>query len=68
MLKLMWNEEDAHKSYYAQGLEQGREEGREESKFEMIKNLLLAKTPMKYIIQASGLSKEEILKINNNVV
>ncbi len=64
MLKLMWNEEDAHKSYYAQGLEQGREE----SKFEMIKNLLLAKTPMKYIIQASGLSKEEILKINNNVV
>ena len=68
VLSLVWNEEDAHKSYYAQGLEQGREEGREESKFEMIKNLLLAKTPMKYIIQASGLSKEEILKINNNVV
>lgn len=43
------------------GLEEGREEGREESKIEMVKNLLLAKTPLKYIVAATGWSEEKIL-------
>ena len=57
MVNLVWNEEDAHKSYFAQGKEEGR--------LELVKNLLLAKTPIKYIVQASGWTKEEILKIAN---
>ena len=69
MVNLVWNEEDAHKSYFAQGKEEGRLEGRLEGKLEgrleLVKNLLLAKTPIKYIIQASGWTKEEILKIAN---
>ena len=36
--------------------------GREEEKFEMVKNLLLAKTPLKYIVAATGWNEEKILK------
>lgn len=42
--------------------DEAREEGREESKIEMVKNLLLAKTPLKYIVAATGWSEEKILK------
>ncbi|MBQ7199599.1 MAG: Rpn family recombination-promoting nuclease/putative transposase [Selenomonadaceae bacterium] len=68
LLNLVWNEEDAHRSYYAQGMEDGIEKGIEQgkakTKLEMVKNLLLARTPMKYIIQATGWTKEEIMKIS----
>ena len=64
VLNLVWNEEAAKESYIAQGREEGREKGREEKAIEMVKNLLLAKTPMKYIVQATGWTKEEILKIS----
>ena len=61
MINLVWNEEtNCKKSYIAQG----REEGRAKSNLEMVKNLLLAKTPMQYIVQATGWTKEEILKIS----
>lgn len=38
------------------------DESREEGKIEMVKNLLLAKTPLKYIVSATGWSEEKILK------
>lgn len=38
-----------------------REEGREEGKLELVKNFLKAKTPLKYIVEATGWSKEKIL-------
>ena len=69
MLNLIWNEEDAKKSYIAQGIEEGIEkgieEGRVETTLELVKNLMLAKTPLKYIIQATGLTKDEIIKISS---
>lgn len=72
MLKLIWNEEDAHKFYYlqgfAKGFAEGFKQGREESKLEMAKNLLKEKMSPEFIANITGLSKEEILKINNNVV
>ena len=40
-----------------------RREGREEGKIEMVKNLLLAKTPLKYIIAATGWTEEKILNL-----
>ena len=43
--------------------EEGRKEGREEEKITMIKNLLMAKTPLKYIVAATGWSEEKILKV-----
>ena len=43
--------------------EEGRDEGREESKIEMVKNLLLAQTPLKYIVAATGWNEEKILKL-----
>ena len=45
------------------GIEQGIEKGREKEKFEMVKNLLLAKTPLKYIVAATGWTEEKILKL-----
>ena len=39
------------------------EDVREESKIEMVKNLLLAKTPLKYIVAATGWNEEKILKL-----
>lgn len=39
-----------------------REETREENTIEIVKNLLLAKTPLKYIVAATGWSEEKILK------
>lgn len=39
-----------------------REETREESKIEMVKNLLFAKTPLKYIVAATGWNEEKILE------
>ncbi|MBQ9487900.1 MAG: Rpn family recombination-promoting nuclease/putative transposase [Selenomonadaceae bacterium] len=38
-------------------------EGREEGKLDMIKNLLSVKTPIEFIVKASGWTKEKILEI-----
>lgn len=46
-----------------EGLAQGLAQGRAEKALEMVKNLLLAKTPMKYIVAATGWSEEEILAL-----
>ena len=46
-----------------QGIEQGIEQGREEERFSIVKNLLEAKTPLKYIVAATGWTEEQILKL-----
>ena len=55
MLKLVWNEEDAHRSYYEQGREDGIKQGIEQGikqsieqgkasiKFEMVKKIYYSK-------------------------
>lgn len=46
-----------------EGLKEGRAEGFLESRIEMIKGLLLAKTPLKCIVAATGWSEEKILAL-----
>ena len=57
MVNLVWNEEDAYKSYFAQGKEEGR--------LELVKNLLKEKMSFDFIARVTGSDKEEILKIAN---
>ena len=45
---------------------EGRAEGRAEGIFQMVKNLLLAKTPIEYIKAATGWSEEKILQVANS--
>ena len=47
----------------AKGRAEGMAAGAEKNKFEMVKNLLLAKTPLKYIVAATGWSEEKILQL-----
>ena len=44
--------------------EEGREVGREEGRFDMVKNLLKVKTPIDYIVAATGWSKEKIAQLS----
>ena len=46
-----------------QGIEQGVEQGHAEEKISMVKHLLGAKTPLEYIIAATGWTKEKILSL-----
>ena len=45
---------------------QGEERGRAEERIEMVKNLLAAKTPIKYIVKATGWSENKILQLKND--
>ena len=47
----------------AQGRAEGRAEGRAQGRIAMIKNLVAVGTPIKFILQATGLTEEEISKI-----
>ena len=47
----------------AQALEEGLNEGRKEKAIEMVKNLLVANTPLKYIVAATGWPEDKILKL-----
>ena len=63
--------EEAHEEGFAEGFiegfiegfVEGFVEGREEKALEMVKNLLMAQTPIKYIVAATGWSEEKILKL-----
>ena len=48
-----------------EGREQGRAEGRAEGKFEIAKNLLAMGIPMDKVVQASGLTEEQISALMN---
>ena len=58
MLGFEYDEDLAKKAIQEDALEKGREE----KAIEMVKNLLMAKTPLKYIVAATGWSEEKILK------
>ena len=49
----------------AEGREQGRAEGRAEGKLEIAKNLLAMGIPMDKVVQASGLTEEQIAALMN---
>lgn len=49
----------------AEGREQGRAEGRAEGKLEIAKNLLAMGIPMDKVVQASGLTEEQISAMMN---
>ena len=75
MIITEYNEEwdnEAKREYYIEkglkqgiekGIEKGREEGREEEKMSFIKSLLSVKTPIEFIIKATGWSEEKILEL-----
>ena len=46
---------------------EGIETGRNEERFQMVKNFLLAKTPIEYIKAATGWSEDKILQIEKNL-
>jgi len=48
------------------GIEQGIEQGRSQEKISIVGNLLRAKTPLEYIVAATGWSKEQILSLAKN--
>ena len=70
MLALEYDPELDHQAWFEEGLKegqkQGRSEGHAEGKIEMVKNLLLAETPLKYIVAATGWTEEQILKVADN--
>ena len=66
VLNLVWNEEDAHRSYYAQGIEQGIEQGKAESKIEMVKNLFKEKMSVDFISKVTGLPINTIIEFEKN--
>jgi predicted transposase/invertase (TIGR01784 family) len=56
--------EKAAQNALKQGLEQGLEQGKREMAFAMVRNFLKLGTGMDIIVQASGLSEEEIRRIS----
>ena len=63
-----WEEEQKHMEIEkgrAEGREQGRAEGRAEGKLEIAKNLLAMGIPMDKVVQASGLTEEQISDLMN---
>lgn len=49
------------------GLKKGKEIGRQNEKLEMAKKLLKMKMPIEQIIEVTGLSREEIEKVNSHI-
>ena len=58
--------EEGLKQGKEEGLKQGKEEGLKQGKEEIAKKLLEMNLPLKQIIEVTGLSKEEIEKIEKN--
>ena len=63
MLALEYDPELERQAWIEEGIEQGIEQGIERERFAMVKNFLRAKTPIEYIIAATGWTEEEILKL-----
>ena len=66
MIITEYNEEwdnDAKRTYYT---EQGIQQGQQEKQLSMIKNFLAVKTPIEFIVKATGWSEEQILKLAQN--
>ena len=59
-----WEEEQKHMEI-EKGRAEGREQGRAEGKLEIAKNLLAMGIPMDKVVQASGLTEEQISALMN---
>ena len=58
---------DAREEGRNEGLAEGIETGRAEKLFQVVKNLLLAKTPIEYIKAATGWSEDNILQFEKGL-
>ena len=58
-------EEEQKRMEIEKGRAEGREQGRAEGKLEIAKNLLAMGIPMDKVVQASGLTKEQISALMN---
>ena len=56
---------EGHKDGLEQGLKQGLKQGKKDEKIKIAKNLLLAKVDIDIIIQTTGLTENDIKRINN---
>ena len=65
-------DKDAIRTYYTeqgiqqgikQGIQQGIQQGQQEKQLSMIKSLLAVKTPIEFIVKATGWSEEQILNL-----
>ena len=64
LLVARYYDPDKRREFYAEGFrEEGREEGRKEESFKVVLNMLKNKFKINDIVMATGLSKEEILKL-----
>ena len=61
--QIEYAKEIAHEEGLEEGLAKGREEGREERNMEVAINLLQLGTPCEIVAKATGLSVEEVLKL-----
>lgn len=58
-------EEEQKRMEIEKGRAEGREQGRAEGKLEIVKNLLAMGIPMDKVVQASGLTEEQISALMN---
>ena len=64
LLVARYYDPDKRREFYAEGFrEEGREEGRKEESFKVVLNMLKNKFKINDIVMATGLTKEEILKL-----
>ena len=59
-------ENSIKKESYEHGIEEGMELGSKEKQIEIAKNLMNLNLSINDIIKATGLTKEEIIKLKNN--
>ena len=62
MLDLQWNFEEAKHAWF----QQGEEHGIKKERFELIKNLFNAGTPIQYIVNVTGWSEEKLLEFKKS--
>jgi predicted transposase/invertase (TIGR01784 family) len=65
MLMTEWNWDDALAVRYEEGLEQGWEEGEENKALEIARNALAKGLPTEVVVEITGLSQEEIEKLQS---
>ena len=61
------DEEKCHNTEIKEATEAGKNEGKKEEKIEIAKDMLLAHDTLELIQRITKLSKEEILKLKNNM-
>ncbi|MBR4151671.1 MAG: hypothetical protein IKT98_01785 [Selenomonadaceae bacterium] len=63
MIITEYNEQWDKEAEYKYGFDEGFDNGAEKKQLEIVKNLLKVKTPIEYIVAATGWNEEKILKL-----